>query len=154
MLRGMTLLELIIVIFILSLIIGVSVYYYNKLSKKVSIENDTYNLYSLAIQARVLGFTEKENKIIRILGPDNTTAIMDNDSNITNGYILQLKLQNPFIPSSNGSNDIFRFDKNGFADYQGHIRAKEISDSAYDCVVISYGRIALGKYNNNSCNAK
>ncbi|MCA1980630.1 MAG: hypothetical protein LDL10_03745 [Calditerrivibrio sp.] len=152
--KGITLLELVLVLFIFSLIISIGVYSYNYHAKKISIENDTYTIYSDFTNARTSAFTEKEVKFVKIIGLDKKVIIIDNDSNENNGYISATNLANSFVASSNGSGNIFRFDKNGFADYQGHIRSQVDLSSHYDCVVVSYGRIAIGKYDGNNCVAK
>lgn len=152
--KGITLLELVVVILIFSLLISIGVYSYNYYSKKISIENDTYAIYSDLTNARTSAFTEKEKRFVRIIGFDKKTLIIDNDSDDNNGYLSETRLINSFISSSNGSGNIFRFDKNGFADYQGSIRSQANLSSHYDCVIVSYGRISIGKYDGSSCVAK
>lgn len=149
--KGITLFELVIAIFIFSVLISVGVYSYNYYSKKFSIENDTYLIYSDLTNARISAFTEKETRFVKLINTDGKILRIDNDSDDSNGYLSETKLLNTFIASSNGSGDIFKFDKNGFADYQGNIHSQSDFGSQYDCVVVSYGRIELGKYKKSSC---
>lgn len=152
--RGLTLIELIIVLVIFSIVISIGVYAYNSYSKKISIENDVYSIYTMLNKARTSAFTEKISLTVRLIGTDNRTFIIDNDTNSTNGYFDEVNLTNAFYSSTNGALDSFRFDRNGFADYQGHIRSIERTDNSIDCVVVSFGRIAIGKFDGNQCKAK
>lgn len=154
--RGITLLELLIVLVILGAILSVSVYYYNLYSKRISIEEDVYKIYALMMKARTSAFTEKEKRYIKLITTDNKTIVMDNDTDTSNGYLESVSTVNKFlIRGSISPYDFFRFDRYGFSDTQGSVRySGEDIGAVYDCVVVSWTRIAIGKYDGSSCKAK
>lgn len=152
--RGMTLLELIIIILILGSTLSYGVYWLHQHNKKIDVESDTRKIYALVSESRASAFYEKEQKFVKLID-NGKKLIIDNDTDVNNGYIKELSLNNRFTVSSNysGNSGVLRFDRNGFADFQGNIRIDSDVGSVFDCVVVSYGRIAIGKYTNNSCNA-
>ncbi|MGB9730930.1 MULTISPECIES: pilus assembly FimT family protein [Calditerrivibrio] len=147
--RGLTLLELMIVLVILGIVLSVGVYSYESYSRKISVEDDVHTAYAFIMKARVASFTEKEDTYVILINQDGKALVMDNDSDTNNGFIERIDLKNRFLQNIS----YFKFDKNGFADFQGDIRSYEDVGAQYDCVVISWSRVAKGKYdqNQNKC---
>lgn len=143
--HGLTLVELLVTISILSILVGIGLYSYKSYSNKRDLENDIYKIYSFANKTRVSAFTDKENYYIYLAG-GGLNIIMDNDTNELNGYIEVINLKIKFI----SDNSSYLFDKNGFLKSNGKIYPEEVYDVQYNCILFS-DMVYLGKLNGANC---
>jgi prepilin-type N-terminal cleavage/methylation domain-containing protein len=138
--RGMTLIELIVAISIASILLGIGLYSWNKLTKRRTYENDTLTLYSELTKAKLQAFTEKRNYTIHI----NADSI-----NVDNGIDnVTISLKNPI----SSSKSFFKYSKDGICEQAGYIRiSSSDSSTQYDCVDITINKISMGKFNGTKC---
>ena len=152
--RGFTLIELAITIAIVSILAAIAFSNYKNWIKKITIENDTKQIFALLNEARARAFTEKRvcglvfnNKTVRLVcDTDMDNSILDETANIN-----EILLKNDFSKDFTYA----RFDKNGTASILGTIYANDISTNpSYSCISISTTRIKIGKWDGSTCTIK
>lgn len=146
--HGLTLIELLVTISILSILVGIGLYSYKSYSDKRDLENDIYKIFSLASKARVSAFTDKENYYIYIAA-GGLKVIMDNNTSESDGYMEKVDLKKKFI----SDNSSYLFDKSGFLKSSGKIYPEEVYDVQYNCILFS-DMVYLGQLNGANCEKK
>ncbi|MCA1980626.1 MAG: prepilin-type N-terminal cleavage/methylation domain-containing protein [Calditerrivibrio sp.] len=146
--RGLTLIELLITISILSILIAISIVSYNGYTKKREVENDTYRIFSLVNKARTSSFTDKTNYYI-YLSNDGFEVVMDNNTNSGDGVMDSIFLKRRFL----SDNSSYLFDKNGFLKPVGKIYPEDIEDVQYNCIKFA-DMVYMGKMNGGNCEPK
>jgi len=145
---GLTLIELIVVIVIISIIVGISIPSYYKWVKRQSIENDTRILYNKLKQIRIKAFTTKDKySLCWNSDPFDTAIIKVNGS--TEGVI---SLHHSFATNlTKKGGDCITFSSYGIADKTVSIKIEENDNSNVDCIEVSYYMVSLGKWHNGKC---
>lgn len=146
--KGLSLIELLVTISILSILIGISVFYYNAYTKKRDLENDTYKIFSLVNKARTSSFTDKIDYYI-YLSNGGFEVVMDNNTNSGDGVIDSITLKRKFL----SDNSSYLFDNNGFIKSIGKIYPEEVEDVQYNCITF-VDMVYLGKMNGGNCEPK
>ncbi len=157
--KGVTLIELIIVLLIIVILAGIGYTGFSSWALKNKVEKDTRAIYSELTHIRMVAFTEK-----RVCGvywesePFNTLHIRcdnDSDSDIKTGYeeLGLVKLQTDFVIPSGliKTRQTIRFATEGYAMESGTVKSNENANPEYNCVVVSLNRIALGHWNGTDC---
>lgn len=146
--RGVTLIEVLVVIGMLAILFAVAFPAFNRWRVKASIEGDVKDIYAFIQKARAVAFTEKQDIRIEINGR-NVCMIVVGQTNPLECF----PLDNPF--TVNGSVEISR---RGYFSGRGTIRYAGTADvnPAYDCLVISVNRVKTGVWDNvaNECRPK
>ncbi len=139
--KGMTLIEMMVVIAIIATMAIFAIPQYNKWQKQYSIEKDTKEIYGIIQKERIKAFTQKAATTITVNGKNLTITGVDNST---------IKLNNSF---SGGPVNI---------NTRGTLNNTSIYDNStfqglspqYDCVVVKGVRVSLGKFDGSNCNAK
>ncbi len=140
--KGVTLIEMLVVIAILSIIAIISVPQYNKWQRKYSIEDDTKTIYVIIQKERTKAFTQKISVDIIINGKNVT--IKENGA-----AVESITLKNSF------SSDTISIDTRGtFSNTSVHCTDLSGLNPQYDCIVINNVRAKLGEWDGSSCNVK
>lgn len=147
--RGITLIEIIVVIAIMAIILSISIPYYAKWKKRLSVESDTKKIYGVLQTYRMKAFTEKREFYITLNG--KTLNIYDKKSN---RKLFTISLENNFKFTGTTRSQIDIDQRGTF--YGSSIYAEDYdkADAQYDCVAISDVRVRLGKYNGERCVAR
>ena len=140
--RGITLVELLVVLVILGILLALAVPAFDRWKTKASIESDTKIIYALIQKARAIAFTRKVD--IRVQANSTSVCIYEGTNQLE-----CLTLANPF----SGSVTISR---RGYFSVTGSIRyvGDANVDVNYNCVVVSVNRARLGEWNGSSCKPK
>ena len=152
--KGFTLLELIVSITIISILSAIAVTAYTNWIKKVSIENDTKQIFALLSEARARAFAEK--KVCGLIFDNKDVKLVcdtDMDNSITDETVTinKITLKNDFAKTFTYA----KFDKDGTASILGTIYVNDIStDPNYSCISISLTRTKMGKWNGSTCTLK
>ncbi len=149
--KGLTLIELIVVITILSILFTIAAMKYSRWIRKTSIENDTKQIFALLNEARAKAFIEK-----RVCGVlfSNKEARLVCDTDMDNSITDEAKSINRVTLKNNFAKTLpyARFEIDGTASILGTIYVTDISSNPnYSCISISQTRIKMGKWDGSSC---
>ena len=146
--KGVTLIELIVVISITVIIMSIAIPMYNRWVKKESVSGDVQKIYSTLNELRLKAFVGKEEcKMQWANNPFKKAYLYCGGKNIG-----EIKLKNNFEASMKLGVSYVDFSYDGTADHNGNIHVKgDNYGFKYSCVNISVIRISLGKWNGNSC---
>lgn len=153
--KGVTLIEMLVVITIIGILSGIGIGRYYDMRIKTSVENDAKRVYSISAKAREMSFTWKE-ELKLVYSSDVFKVVKNSDNSDVDG--MSTTLDNPF--TFGGSTIIF---KNGFSSItvsgtaaaSGFLRYNSNkADAQYDCVLYQWNRVRLGKYEGTNCTPK
>jgi prepilin-type N-terminal cleavage/methylation domain-containing protein len=144
--KGLTLIELIVVVSIMAIIMSIAIPMYNKYVQKANIEQEIKKIFTTLNQARIKAFTQKEE--CRIYWDSNPfTVLHATCGGDTTSITLKFKFQGNI--SSNAKYVSFSMD--GTSNQNGSIYCSAKIKSKYSCIKISRNRIILGKWNGSLC---
>ncbi len=146
---GITLIETIVVIAIIAIILSISIPYYAKWKKRMSVESDTKKIYGVLQTYRMKAFTEKREFYIKLNGKN--VEIYDKEKN---KKVFTISLENNFKFTGNSTNKIDIDQRGTFYGSSIYAEDYEKADAQYDCIAISDVRVRLGKYNGEKCIAR
>ena len=139
--RGMTLIELLIFMVIVSVMLGFAVLMYRDWRVKWSIESDAKDIYVFLQRARAMAFSQKKN--LSVVASGNQVCIREGATDID-----CINLSNSFTGSiSITDRGIF---SNSSIYYNGTVNV----NPQYSCVVSVVTRVRLGVYDGSNCNPK
>lgn len=156
--RGLTILELMIVIIILGILAALGIPGFIEWKRKVEVENAIKELYSLLQEAKAKAFAEK--RVCGLSWDDFTTSFNFTCDNNDDGDIDdpndELILMKNFTLSFNENfpGRKCTFDDKGFFRGVGGTFWVNNSRADYSCVVVSRTRIRMGKFQNGECQPK
>ncbi|MDQ7038291.1 MAG: prepilin-type N-terminal cleavage/methylation domain-containing protein [Aquificota bacterium] len=144
--RGITLIEVLVVLGVLAVLMTLAFPAFNRWRLKASIEGDVRDMYAFIQKARTVAFTGKRDIRIEISGR-NVCMTPAGQADPLECF----PLRNPF--TVNGSLVISR---RGYFSGTGTIRYAGTADvsPAYDCLVVSVNRVRMGVWDGTECRPK
>ena len=143
--KAFSLIELLVIIAIISILLGISVYWAPSYIQARKIEGETHKIYQLLKRYQVKAKVEKIDITVN-LSPDGKTLIFNFDSK-NETYPLQV----PFELSRN-------IKINQFGIFTGteniHYKNAPLPNVSFDCVKAAQIRICEGKWNGTACLCK
>jgi len=165
--RGVTLVELIVVISIIGILVVALGFSYVGWQGKYKVEQATKEIHSALMTARSIAITRRINYLAAFPTATSYTVMADaNDNGVADDtplptfpkpieYTISWTGVSPILFDTKG---LIRWDRNndGIEETTDVIRLTTTPDpdSDYDCVVISQTRIAMGKWNTGVCGVK
>ncbi len=140
--RGITLIEVLVVIVIFSILATIAIPAFNNWRIRISIESDVKDIYAFVQKARAIAFSEKKDITIQV----NGTNICMFEGTTQIGCI---DLNNPFIGTVEVSSRGY-FSTIGSIRYTGGATVNR----NYDCIAISINRVRMGVWNGTTCQVK
>ena len=133
--RGITAIEMLVVVAIMGLLLGVTIPSFLKWRKSLSIENDVYKIYAFIQQLRIKAFTTKTSYTV---SASNKQICAGSDCiDLSNDFTGSITINERGI-LSNGS---INATDTGYGEH-------------YNCVVSAVVRVRKGKLNGATCEAK
>jgi prepilin-type N-terminal cleavage/methylation domain-containing protein len=154
--KGFSLIELLVIILIMGTLMSIVTLDFNSMQRKAHIERQTRELFADLNQARIDSQHSKLRHSI-VMQPDSYTFKRYSSENESSnaGTILSTRNVSYQITKGSGSavaNEITEFDIRGFTNIDDTYRINPVGTAAQvDCIVISVGRINLGKMEGTTC---
>ncbi len=159
--RGFTLIELIIVIAIIGFLFTLAGIEFNNWIKRYNVEREIKEMYVDLMNARARAMQRNRTHFIT-LGTtsytvyEDTNPSPDGDGTLQTGSdtvvtSLSKTIQNTINWTGSGN---ISFDSRGLASPAGSLSLTTTSVPEYDCIVVYYTRLNLGKWSGSSCDAK
>lgn len=172
--RGVTLVELIVVISIIGILVIALGFSYVGWQGAYKVEKVTKELYTDLMNARGMAMTRNRNYFVDF--PTTTSYRASADTAAVNNFALEgdgfwdadgngildpVHTVLPTFPKTveyvineNLTGNTITFDKRGLVSPNGSIWFTSTADPDYDCIVIFTTRINIGKWDGANCNAK
>ncbi|EDP74484.1 hypothetical protein HG1285_09956 [Hydrogenivirga sp. 128-5-R1-1] len=141
--KGITLIELIVVIAILAIILGISIPNFNKWRKRISVEGDVKKIYSFIQLKRKEAFVKRQSYVIEASGKQVCSKIgnvIDKCIELANNFSGQMEITSKGVIKNTSQNRTISLDDD--------------IDSDYDCVKGHLVRVKMGKMENGECKVK
>ncbi len=163
--RGLTLIELIVIITIMTILLAIAGVQYHQWQIRYGIESQVRQLYSDLIGARVEAMQQNELYIVRIESSNSYAVYRDENDNSTYDAGTDTKIEKYSrsglkypIKWSDGNVLEFTMNERGLINQNLSLRVTNkdgsLSNAEYDCLNITRTRINLGKYNGTKCENK
>ncbi len=156
--KGLTLIEILIVMVIIAILSTLSYNGYSKWVQKQKIEKDTRILYTQILESRIKAFTEKitcgitwENSVFNEIHfrCDNDS---DEEINDDGGYIeiKSVKLHSFF--KSTFESQFLKFTPQGFSNTWGTLYSTQDNiKPEYNCITVSLTKVRMGYWDGTKC---
>jgi type IV fimbrial biogenesis protein FimT len=156
--NGLTLVEILVVVAIVSLLATLAGVEYTGWIRKYNAENQIKTLYSDMMEARVNAMQKNVQHIFGLSGGGYTVCEDGNldrscDAGKTVARLSKSDLKHTLTWALSGGGDDVSFDRRGLSMVNGHISI-DASDADVDCVTISASRINMGKMRGGACVSK
>lgn len=163
--RGMTLIELIIVITIIGILIFALGFSFQGWIGNYNVERAIKGMYIDLMNARARAVERNRIHFVDLPVAQPNSYVIYEDTNpapdgngiletASDATVLQKNLDYTIIPAMAFGLTRFSFDKNGLGSINGTIRLSSTVNPDYDCIVLSETRINIGKWNGSSCDIK
>lgn len=162
--RGITLVELLVVIAVIGALIAAAAFTFTGWQARYNIESQAKTMYMDLMNARTKAM-QKNRKFFAILTStsyslyEDVNPAPDGDGDYVNDPVLPTYPKTVTYPinwTGWGLPAALSFDKSGLVSAQGTIWFTTTESADYDCIVMAYTRINLGKWNASlgSCDVK
>ncbi|MBI5633005.1 MAG: type II secretion system protein [Nitrospirae bacterium] len=155
--RGVTLIELLIVVTIIG-ILSVSLgFAYSGWLGRYKVEKQTKEIYADMMTARMLAMARSREHFVDFTGPTTYSIVEDtNDNSAINIGAGDTILFPKTVEYDNNANGYgipltFSFNRRGLISPLRTIRISHNTDPDYDCIVVSSTRINMGQMSGGSC---
>lgn len=163
--RGITLIELIVVIAIISILAAALGFSFTGWMSKYKVESQLKELYIDLMNARVRAMQNNRTHFVNLTQTgytiyEDTNPPPNGNETLETGAdtLLQTKSTDYTIISSfsgtSPSNYTFRLDNRGLISRNGTIRLDSTSEPDYDCLVLSPTRMNMGRWNGSTCEVR
>lgn len=159
--QGFSLIELIIVIAIIGVLFALAGIEFNNWIKRYNVESEIKEMYVDLMNTRARAM--QRNRTHFIIFATNTYTVYedtnpapDGDGTLQTGSDTQVASLSRTIQDTinwTGSGNI-SFDSRGLASPAGSLYLSTTSVPEYDCIVVYYTRLNLGKWSGSNCDAK
>lgn len=148
--RGMTLIELVVVIGIIGILLTIGTLQFNRYVKKSQVESQVKTMYADLMKVRHDAVYQRRQMVVKLKTDRYSVYPDDASANAETGALLNKKLNLSVI--SNGSLPVkVVFDTNGFLTATSPTRAICIGPGttvgSVDSIAIQRSQIRMGKYN-------
>ena len=144
--KGFTLSEIIIVIFIIGLLAAIAIPRFQTWKEKYSVKSETRTVYSLLEKYRNYAFTRKSDIEIEV----NRNQIEVKDSS-TNNTLEEIELKHPILNSSNSSSFSIKISRRGTFYPNTSIHIVSNVNTTPNCLTVTINSIRLGNWNGRNC---
>lgn len=146
--RGFTLVELIVVISIITILTTIATLSWNRMSTKAAVEGQIKTVHADMMRVRLEALYAKRERRVKVEG----SAFKIYSSDVETAAPLEEKsFKYPFNATT-----VFIFNTSGLASgYEGSVcvTPSDANDSYVDSLVVTDGRISLGKKTGVGCNS-
>ncbi len=139
--RGITLIELLVIIVMIALLLSIAIPYYRDWRLRWSIESDAKDIYAFLQKARAIAFSQK--RALTVIASGRRVCMNDGTADID-----CINLNNSFTGT------ISITDRGVFNNSSIYYNGTADVNPAYSCVVATLTRVRLGVYDGTNCNAK
>lgn len=156
--NGLTLIEILVVVAIVSLLATLAGVEYAGWVRKYNAETQIRTLHSDMMEARV---SAMQKNVLHLFGLSGNSYTVCEDGNLdsscdagrTISRLSKSNLKHTLTWALSGGGSEVSFDRRGLSMVNGHIRI-DANDADVDCVTISATRINIGRMNGGTCVSK
>ncbi len=159
--RGVTLVELMIVIAIFGILLSVLGFSFRGWVGKYKVEDETKRFYADLMDARARAMQKKRVTFVdlaanryRTFEDSDPTPDGDEALNGADALIADTQTQYAIDEALTGGVTQFHFDRQGLASVTGRIRLVSSLSPDYDCITIATTRIRIGRFDGGTCQEK